>query len=199
MSQNSRSCIFSLYCSNEYCDMSCVRNAVSQILLEKSGLDISDSAFTSDYTEFDECEKFIESHDGKISVIECKKPLNKANLFTYVSICNMCEGHGSSVTVFHLKFNQYLNSIRDSWSSGISSKLREQQAFISSSRILIISGLDYCNLKDFECQTMLGILQDRSKSSLTTIIVLSDVRSLSGSGSFIVPLKDQLKEVLVND
>lgn len=194
--QNKRECIFSLYCTHESCDMSCSRNAVSNILIEKSQLD--DNVYDSSYQEYSRCWEYIQSHNG-LCLIRSNDPIRKANILTYVSICKLCQGYGSAVNVFHLKFSQYMNALRESWSTGVTPKLRETQAFISNSRILIISGLDYYFLKDFECQTLISIFQDRMSSSKLTIVVVRDVNALSGSGSFIIPLKDRLKEVCKDD
>ncbi len=197
MNQDKRSCMFDSYCIRPYCDMSCVRNAISEILLEKSGLNLTDSVFTADEEETDKCWNFLLKHEGSLCVLHDKHPLQKANLLTFSAICNLCEGHGSSVNIFHLKFTTYMNQIRSSWSKEESPQLKEVKAFVKSSKILIISGLDYCNLGDYECQEILNIMGDRQNSSFTTVFVSVNVGELSGKGSFIVPLKDKLKEVVV--
>lgn len=198
MTESERICVFSSYCSSTYCDMSCVKNTISQILLDKSDIQTSNNVYKLDSTCKSSAWEIVNSSFGSFKVICKDDPSQYADILTFASICNFCVGHGSSVNVYHLKYSKYIQSIRDSWSSGVTPKLRESQAFVSNSKILIISGLDYYNLKDFECQTLLTLLQERDRANMCTIIVVHDVNSLFGSGPFFNPLKEKLKGAIVN-
>ena len=119
-----RTCIFSSYCTASYCDMSCVKNTMSQILMEKSDLDIKSPVLSSDYISKERCVDIVKSSFGKHIVLQVKNSAEYAELLTFSVICEMCEGHGSSVTVYHLRYSRYIQMLRDSWSSGVSSQLR---------------------------------------------------------------------------
>lgn len=192
-------CIYSSYCNREYCDMSCVKNAMTTILLEKSSIKLSDDVYQVCESDKEKCWNFISSHEGQVMCVHNNNPSKYADIYTFACICNMAVGHGATVSVYHLNYTKYLEDIRRSWTYGMSGALREVQAFTTSCKILIISHLDYCNFREFECQTLLNLLQDRSDSSYTTLLVLKDIQLLSGSGAFLVPLKSRLKEALIND
>ena len=53
-----------------------------------------------------------------------------------------------------------------------------------------IKNIDYVNFKDFQCQTLLSLMQSRANSDLTTIIVSPPVKSLVGEGQFFAKLTD---------
>ena len=101
--------------------------------------------------------------------------------------------------VVHVSYSTYIQQIKDSWSQGVSDKLQRLQNNINNVEILVISGLDYCIFNDFESQTILNLIESRKMENKYTVIVLKDISQLSGKGLFLVPLKNQLKEVLVND
>lgn len=194
MSQNFRNCIFSSYCANKQCDLSCSKNAVSQILLEKSGISPNNVANSISVESKKKCHNIIQSSFGQYKTVEVSDTVKSSDVFTYVGICDMHKGHGSNVSVYHLKYSKYIQMLRDSWTYGSTTTLREIQAFISSSKILIISGLDYVMFKDFECQTLLTIMQDRLKSDMATLLVVKSVNELNGQGVFFKSLKKKLEE-----
>lgn len=194
-----RICIYSSFCNSASCDMSCVKNIMSQLLMDKSDLSFASNVLDISSSKKQKCWNIIQKSFGKVSTIIHKNSSIEADIYTFSAICKMCVGHGSTVSVYHLKFTKYIQQLRDSWSLGISDRLRETQAFISSSSVLIISGLDYINHKEFECQTLLNIFSDRLKTNKATIVVVNDVNALSGSGPFFIPLKERIKEAVVND
>lgn len=193
ISKEHRFCSYSSYCTRKFCDMSCAKNAMADVLFEKSEISWSDLVFRSNRYKLESFWKIIQDHVNSYAVIVAEKSSEIANQYTYAAICNNCDRFGSRVSVYHLKYGKYMQSIRDSWSSGVSSKLKEQNAFISTSNVLVISGLDYVNFRDFECQTLLTILQDREKPGLSTIIVIRDVDSMVGSSEFFKLLKSKLE------
>ena len=62
----------------------------------------------------------------------------------------------------------------------------------SAANYLIISHLDYINFKDFESQTLLGLLQSREGVKKSTFIVIPKSSNLIGSGSFYNILCDKI-------
>lgn len=76
-------------------------------------------------------------------------------------------------------------------------KLREIQAFVSSAAVLIVSGIDYCVFNDFECQTLMQILDERQKIGKSTLYLVSDITFLTGKGSFFPSMKQKFKEELM--
>lgn len=198
MTLGDRTCIFNSSCSKEYCDMSCPKNVMSEVLLEKCGIVISDSMYTVSEALKQDCWNILESHTGEIITVFNNDPITKADTFIFAGICKMCQGHGTAINVYHLKFTKYIQMIRDSWAQGVGQDLQEAAAYVKTSKILIISGLDYFVFKDFESQTLLNILQDRSQPDQITVVVVRSIDSLVGTGSFFVPLKNKLKEVTIN-
>lgn len=196
MGQSFRNCIFSAYCANMQCDLSCSKNAVSQILLEKSEIGPTNIANSFSINDKQKCHNIIQSSLGRCRTVEVSDTIQFSDTLTYVGICDMHEGHGSNISVYHLKYSKYIQMLRDSWTYGSTTALREMQAFITSSKILVISGLDYVMFKDFECQTLLTIMQDRLKADMSTILVVKSVTELNGQGVFFKSLKGKIKEGL---
>ena len=67
--------------------------------------------------------------------------------------------------------------------------LEYEQIWLSQAKVLIISGLDYIQFKDFHAQTILNIIQDRTSHNLPTYIVSPKITTLVGSGIFFGRLK----------
>lgn len=190
-----RNCMFICYCMETYCDMSCPKNAVSDILVSKSHISYTDDVFSVGAAEKVERSNFLKEHEGQIVSLSVDHTNQVAKLLTFVAICDHCEGYGISVTAYHLNYSKYINDLKDSWSHGVGLSLQEKIAHINHCKILIISGIDYMSFNDFESQTMLNLLQDRDSEDRTTIIVAKDIDSLAGKGTFFSALKSMLKEV----
>ena len=177
--------------------MSCAKNVMSQLMLKKSDINNYSRCHEISTDTKLVCHNILEKSYGRFSTLETKKlNLNSsecADLLLYTAVCDMCEGYGSSISAYHLKYSSYIQSIKDSWSQGVSASLSEIQAFSSSSKVLIVSGLDYMNFKDFESQTMLVLLESRAKPNLSTVLTINSIDNLTGSGPFFTPLKDALK------
>ena len=75
----------------------------------------------------------------------------------------------------------------------ISDSFDYEQIWLSQAKVLIVSGLDYIQFKDFHAQTLLNIIQDRISRNLSTFIVSPKINTLVGSGVFFGRLK-QLME-----
>ena len=61
-----------------------------------------------------------------------------------------------------------------------------------SAKLLIISNIDYVNFKEFQCQTLLSLIQNRDANGLSTIIVSPQITSLAGDGLFFGQLKNMM-------
>lgn len=195
MNADVRNCIFSSQCTSDKCDYSCVKNTMSELLLEKSEISFRSDCYKIPSQVSERYLQLANIYDGKLVTLEVKNPQFVAEGLTYSYICKLCEGHGSKITVYHMKYSKYLQAIKDSWTSGISPQLKEQQAFCNTSKVLIISSLDFVMYSDFECQTLLNLFQDRSKPGLCTFIVLSKISSLvsKNNSPFYEMLKSQLE------
>jgi hypothetical protein len=67
-----------------------------------------------------------------------------------------------------------------------------------SAKVLVISGIDFVNFKNFQCQTMLELIQLRnSNPDNTTIIVSPQLSSLVGEGLFFGKLQDMMKKAVI--
>lgn len=188
-----RQCVFSSYCTRDWCDMSCSKSIMFDVLTEKSDMNLSMPALRANKKSRHKALKNIESAKGGLLVIQSNMSTDLANLYAYLSMCELCDKRGSNVSVYHLRYGKYMNAIKDSWKVGVSENLQETNAFVNSSEILIISGMDYMTFKDFECQTLLNLIQDRSSPEKTTILILSNIQDMVGTGSFFSLLKSKLE------
>ena len=198
MNQEIRNCIFGGQCYSNNCDMSCAKNTMSQLLLEKSEIPWRSDCYKTPDIVTDKYTELLASNEGKLVTMEVKDPQIVADSVTYTGICNYCEGHGSNITVYQMKYSKYVQSLRDSWSSGVTPKFREIQAFCSNAKILVISSLDFVTYTDFECQTLLNLFQERARPGYTTVAVLNKISSLvsRGNSPFYEVLKNQLERGL---
>lgn len=191
------SCVFSAYCVKPYCDMACSKNAIYRMLASKSELNPNMAITTSTLDDILKYHNMIEQNIGKFIMVEScgvnKTSKDVADSITYTAICDMCEGHGSEITVYHLNYSKYIQMIKDSWTNGTTQKLQETQAFISNSKVLIISGMDFVSFKDMECQMLLTILHDRLQIDKISIVVVNRINDLHGNSVFFTQLKEALK------
>lgn len=195
--KTTRFCTCSGQCAKDECDMSCSKNTMLQLHLEKSNIDNVSPAFSICSENMEKFWDIISSTNGTYRIIQCKKASKCAEYMTYCAICKLGYNRGSSISVYHLDYNSYVQMIKDSWSGGVTMKLREIQAFVSSAAVLIVSGIDYCVFNDFECQTLMQILDERQKIGKSTLYLVSDITFLAGKGSFFPSMKQKFKEELM--
>lgn len=188
-------CIFSGHCINMRCDKSCPALVETSYLLDRNGISISNDVFHSSEEDLQAANKLITDNQGKLKVYISKNTITSATLLTYVGICQNWKGSQLHCTVYNLKFFQYLEAIKKSWNSGSSDNLEYTKIWASTSKLLIISNIDFVNFKNFECQTLLELIQSRlSNPELTTIIVSPQLSALVGEGSFFSALMEILKK-----
>lgn len=191
-------CIFSGHCTKAVCDQSCTNLVETSYLLERNQISINSSVFHANPSDITKCNKVIEGCEGRIRAVLTNSSNSVAELLTYCSICKTWEGNRLSAAVYNLKLSQYIETLQKGWSNKSAS---EDADFISiwanSAKILIISNIDYITFKDFQCQTLLSLLQNREKPELSTIIVSPQINSLVGDGQFFTILKDRIKRAAV--
>ena len=191
-------CIFSGHCIKSTCDQSCPAFVESSFLLEQNGISINSNVFHTDATALSKYNKIIENSEGKLQTVIAKNTNSIAELLTYCGICKYWKGSRLHTVVYNLKLSQYLEGIQNSWSNTSNlDDLEYQKIWVSKAKLLIISNIDYVNFKDFQCQTLLSLLQTRDKPEFGTIIVSPQTQTLVGSGLFFNRLQETLGRTAV--
>ncbi len=191
-------CIFSGHCIKSTCDQSCPAFVESSFLLEQNGISINSNVFHTDATVLSKYNKIIENSEGKLQTVIAKNTNSIAELLTYCGICKYWKGSRLHTVVYNLKLSQYLEGIQNSWSNTSNlDDLEYQKIWVSKAKLLIISNIDYVNFKDFQCQTLLSLLQTRDKPEFGTIIVSPQTQTLVGSGLFFNRLQETLGRTAV--
>lgn len=192
-------CIFASHCTEQICDKSCPIFTETSYLLERNGLTFSSPVFKSSSTSVDRANMLLDSTVSGIKVVVHDDQTSAiANLLTYISICRNWQGSRLHCSVFNLKFSNYLESVQRSWSvKTVNDQLEYEQIWSQTAKVLIISSIDYIHFKDFQCQTLLNIINDRNNAGLTTIIVSPHLDSLVGSGVFFNKLKSLMEGAVV--
>ena len=186
-------CIFSGHCIKEICDQSCPALVESSFLLEQNGIKFNSNVFHADPTQIAKYSKIVESAEGKLQTVIAKNTNAAAELIAYCGVCKYWKGSRLHTAVYNLKLSQYLEGVQNSWSSTSNlDELEYQKIWVSKAKLLIISNIDYVNFKDFQCQTLLSLLQAREKPEFGTIIVSPPTQGLVGSGLFF----NRLQEIL---
>lgn len=190
-------CIYSGHCF-EYtrCDKSCPVLAQTTYLFERNGISMNNDVFHSKPEVVLKYSSLLSRCKGSCkTVIEPNSTTFVADMLTYCSICETWKGSQLHCTTYNLKFSQYLEALQKSWSGGSDpTEIDYIKIWASSAKVLIISNIDYVNFKDFQCQTLLSLLQSRSNSDLTTIVVSPQLSNLVGDGPFFGRLCELLKK-----
>ncbi len=191
-------CMFSGHCIKEQCDQSCPTLTETTFLLEQNGIGLNSNVFHAEPATISKYLKLIENTDRTLYTVIAKNTTAVAELITYCGICKYWRGSRLSTVVYNLKLSQYLDNIQNSWSaSGNKDDLEYQKIWISKAKLLVISNIDFVNFKDFQCQTLLSLLQSRDKPELNTIIVSPTTQSLVGSGLFFSRLQETLSRTTI--
>lgn len=178
-------CIYSGHCTQMVCDKSCPTLVETTYLLERNNISMSSDVFHKSKSEIDRCLKVLDSADGRFLTLIDKSTVSTSELLTYCGICQRWKGSRLHCTVYNLKFSQYVESIRNTWTTkNETEQLEYMRIWASTAKLLVISNLDYVNFRDFECQTLLTLLQSRENSGFTTIVVSPPTSDLVGSGQF---------------
>lgn len=191
-------CIFSGHCIKSCCDQSCPALAESSHLLAQNGIGLNSNVFHTESNILARYNRIIENSDGRLQTVVANNTNQVAELLAYCGICKYWKGSRLHTVVYSLKLSQYLESIQNSWSRASNTDdLEYQDIWIKKAKLLIISNMDYVNFKDFQCQTLLSLLQSRDKPEFGTIIVTPNPKSLVGGGLFFTRLQDMLGRTIV--
>lgn len=190
-----QNCIFSGHCSKQVCDKSCPTLAETTYLLERNKISMNSEVFHADPKRLVKMANIVDSSEGTLRTVITKNTVQDADLLSYIAICRNWKGSRLHCTVYNLRYSQYIEMMKKSWSvKSETSELEYMRIFSSSAKVLIISNIDYVNFRDFECQTLLTLLQSRSSGEYTTIIVSPPVTSLVGDSPFFGRLTEIIKE-----
>ena len=143
----------------------------------------------------DYLQKYVKEYDSKpLTRVFCTKDVLKASeVFSYIAVCNEWKGSAMRVKAFHLVFSNYIDSLQNSWSSSKSEDLQYTEMWSKSCNVLIVSGIDYINFKDYQSQLLLQLIQDREREGKYTIVVSPKLENLAGQGKMFSLMISKLK------
>ena len=181
-------CIFTAHCTESVCDKSCPILAETSYLLERNHISMDNPVFRSSQKDIDKAISIInkvENSMDKLGVIVSNDTISISNLLAYCSICTNWQGNRLHCNVYTLKFSNHLDLIQKSWSAKNNiDELEYEQIWCNTSKILIISNIDFVQFKDFQAQTLLNLIHNRQDNGLSTLIVSPKLNTLVGSGQF---------------
>lgn len=193
-----QNCMFTGHCIKSSCDQSCPAFQEASFLLEQNSIGLNSNVFHAEPNLIVKYNRIIENSEGKLQTVIAKNTNQAAELITYCGICKYWKGSRLHTTVYNLRLSQYLDGIQGSWSNNSNlDDLEYQKIWVSKAKLLIISNMDYINFKDFQCQTLLSLLQSRDKPDMGTIIVSPQPQALVGSGLFFPRLQETLGRTTV--
>lgn len=177
-----RMCPFSSQCERAFCDYSCGKNVLFDVMMKKSEIKPQDVGTISvklrdkvkqDLTKFKGSTIYITANRGNKML---------GDIYAWLAACKLCPYYGSDVTVYHLKYSKYLEQLRQSWATKYEpEELIEARCFINTARVLIVSSLEYVQYKDFESQTLFSLLGERSYNrEFTTIVIGPEINTWLG-------------------
>lgn len=198
-------CIFTGHCiEDELCNTSCPVLAQISYLLERNDIKMNSSISKLSDSQIKQYTKILFDSAGKVTcaVVNNGSFTNQAaDALTYCAICENWRGSQLHCTVYNLKFNQYIETLQNSWSFSdeSSDKLSQIKIWVANARVLIISNLDFINFKDFQSQTLLSLFQSRVGLDKSTIVVTPPINSLVGDGQFFAKLTSILTKQKVGE
>lgn len=177
-----RMCPFSSQCERAFCDYSCGKNVLFDVMMKKSEIKPQDVGAISvklrdkvkqDLAKFKGSTIYITANHGNKML---------GDIYAWLAACKLCPYYGSDVTVYHLKYSKYLEQLRQSWATKYEpEELIEARCFINTARVLIVSSLEYVQYKDFESQTLFSLLGERSYNrEFTTIVIGPEINTWLG-------------------
>lgn len=189
------SCPFDSYCTLPLCDRSCPRWAQVDYLLMRNGLSLNSRPFKTKLSVLEKYDELYQNRVGRSTVVTTSDTNKCAESLSYVSVFNNWDKSAMRVKCYHLVFSRYVDALQASWSSSKSDELQYEELWVKSCNVLVVSGIDYVNFKDFQCQLLLQLLQDREREGKTTFVVSPKVEKLSGSGGMFNLLVDKFKHI----
>lgn len=192
-------CIFTGFCVNGECDRACPDYVESSYLLEKNNISIKSSVFHADPRLIQKYYNIVNSAEDKKLITVVANNTNEASeMLTYCGICKHWKHSRLHMVVYNLRFSQYLDNVQKSWNTkGLSEETEYVKIWAETAKLLVISNLDYVNFKEFQCQTLLSLIQNRDANGLSTIIVSPQITSLAGDGLFFGRLKTMMNNSII--
>lgn len=197
-------CIFSGHCTEDgSCNASCPILAQTTWLLEQNSISMNNPVFRMDLKEMNKYTNLLSASSGKLATVTVSGATmtnQVADALTYCAICENWRGSQLHTVVYNLRFAQYLEATQKSWSfNNDDSTIEYMKIWVRDAKVLIVSNIDYVNFKDFQCQTLLSLLQSRANTGSTTIVVSPQVSSLVGDSQFFGRLTEMLKRQKVGE
>lgn len=189
-------CIFTGFCVNGECDKACPDYVESTYLMEKNNISLKSSVFHADPKLIQKYFNIVTgAEEKKLTTVIANNTNEAAELLTYCGICKHWKHSRLHMVVYNLRFSQYLDNVQKSWNTkGMTEETEYVKIWSENAKLLIISNIDYVNFKEFQCQTLLSLIQNRDANKLSTIIVSPQIKSLAGDGAFF----SQMKNLMTN-
>lgn len=178
-------CIFTPHCTESFCDRSCPTLVETSYLLERNNISMDSDVFKDMYYKLGPLmEDLAKDETGTQTFIaNSKDSVKVAEFITYCEICKNWKGSRLHCTVYNLRYSKYLDDTKKSWSMKTEpEELEYTRIWIDTSKVLVISHMDYVKFGDFETQILLNLLQSRESSGKKTIIVSPPLNRLVTSG-----------------
>lgn len=177
-----RMCPFSSQCERAFCDYSCGKNVLFDVMMKKSEIKPQDVGAISVKLR-DKVKQDLAKFKGSTIYITANRGSKMlGDIYAWLAACKLCPYYGSDVTVYHLKYSKYLEQLRQSWATKYEpEELIEARCFINTARVLVVSSLEYIQYKDFESQTLFSLLGERSYNrDFTTIVIGPEINTWLG-------------------
>ena len=169
----------------QLCDRSCPKFVETSYLLDRNNISINHPMISNPVISTEDIVDFLDTYKEKFVTYIVPEKYNTIDisvLFTYVAICMNWKGNQLHCNVYNLKYSQYVEAIKQTWTTHIESdELQYTKIWSESAKVLIISSIDYVNFGDFESQTLLSLIQLRQSKRLTTVLISPDTRLIVGA------------------
>lgn len=183
-------CMFTGFCVNGECDKSCPDYVESTYLLERNNISLNSNVFHADPKLIQKYSNIITNSEGNLATVIASNTNDAAELLTYCGICKYWKHSRLNTVVYNLRFSQYIDNIQKSWNAKVNSDEMEYiNKWLEKAKLVVISNIDYVNFKEFQCQTLLTLIQNRDADGLSTIVVSPNINSLAGDGMFFGRMK----------
>ena len=190
-------CAYRDFCTKTICDKACPTLVESNYLYERNGFTDSSTVLLEKPSAFDSVLPVLHS-EYNLAVTVTDDTVRTANLLTYAAISENWKGSRLHCTVYHLRLSTYIDNLQKSWGmKEAPEQLEYEQIWLTTAKILVISNMDYVQFKDFQAQTLLNIIQNRTSNGLKTIIVSPKIEHLIGQGMFYSRLQSILREAVI--
>lgn len=191
-------CIFTPHCIEKICDKSCPILVETSYLLERNDISMNSKVFRetpssfSTETALDVLEVANKNSTCWVSCSKGQDTVDISQYLTYCAICQNWQGSRLHCVVYNLKYGSYINAVKQSWSlKDEPDNLQYIKIWAETAKVLVISNMDYVNFNDFECQTLLSLLQNRKQQGKSTILVTPQFADLVGKSVF----KEHLRRI----